>query len=123
MKTLGEFYRDKVSTRHDVVVRELPSNSREARIEKGLFGWSVYAGDELIEARSEEEARYLKVFIEAGAPEIAVPQDDVYLAQIVPELERLKSRHDDIINYYVESVLSPKMRHKIVHRVWSELLK
>jgi hypothetical protein len=45
-----------------------------------------------VECHSEEEARYLKVFLEVGLDKVKVPQDESYLNAIIPDLEEIKSR-------------------------------
>lgn len=123
MQTLGEFYREKILSREDLITRESPDSSGEIKIEKDLFGWKLYSGKYLIECRSGEEARYLKVFLEAGMKSVSIPKDDEYLKAILPELERLKARIDQIIHFYIEAVLNRKIRAEVRHRVWTEMLK
>lgn len=122
MKTLGEFYREKVLTYPKLVTRELPDGSDGVRIIKELFGWVLLINRKRVECRSEEEARFLKVFLEAGMTEITVPKDDSYLREILPELERLKARTDEIINSYLVSILNRKMREEIRRNVYNKLL-
>ena len=117
MQTLGEFYRERILSREDLITRASPERSGEIKIEKDLFGWKLYSGKDLIECRSEEEARYLKVFFEAGMRSVSIPKDDEYLKAILPELERLKARIDQIIHFYIEAILSPKIRAKVRSQV------
>ena len=79
MKTLGEFYKEKVLCHKNLITRKLPENSDLIKIERDLFGWKLYSGKNFIECRSEDEARYLKVFLEAGLTKVRVPKDDEYL--------------------------------------------
>jgi len=125
MKGLGEFYREKVLTlpNKSLIKRVLPDNSDDIKIERDLFGWKLYSGKDFIECRSEEEARYLKVFLDAGLREIRVPKDDEYLQNILPELERLKTRIDEIINSYLESILDCRIREKLRHEVYMDITK
>jgi hypothetical protein len=125
MKRLGAFYREKVLALHGKSLdkRELPADSGESRIEKDLFGWKLYSGKDFIECRSEEEARFLKVFLDAGLREICVPNDDEYLRDILPELEKLKTKSDEIINSYLETVLDRKIRERVRHEVYMEITK
>lgn len=125
MKRLGEFYREKVLTlpNKSLIKRVLPNNSGEIKIERDLFGWKLYSGEDFVECHSEEETRYLKVFLDAGLREINVPKDDEYLQNILPELERLKTRIDEIINSYLESILDRKIREKLRHEVYMDITK
>ncbi|MBA2123978.1 hypothetical protein B9J78_03455 [bacterium Unc6] len=125
IKIIGEFYKVKVLTlpKKSLVKRELPNNSGEIKIDRDLFGWKLYSGKDFIECRSEEEARYLKVFLDAGLREIRIPKDDEYLKNILPELEKLKARTDKIINSYLETVLDRKIRARVRHEVYMEITK
>ncbi|MBM3238005.1 SAM-dependent DNA methyltransferase [Candidatus Poribacteria bacterium] len=123
MKTLGEFYREKILSREDLITRELPTNLGEIKIESDLFGWKLYSDKKFIECRSEEEARYLKVFMDAGMTEIGVPGDEEYLKIILPELEQLKTRIDEIINSYLESIIGAKTKAQLKHSVFMEMMK
>ncbi|HEX7320159.1 MAG TPA: hypothetical protein VF399_07380 [bacterium] len=125
MKTIGAFYKEKILSlpKKTISKRELPSNSDDVKVEKDLFGWKVIAGKNHIVCRSDVEARYLKVFIDAGMMEIFVPKDDKYLHEILPELERLKSRIDEIIDSYIDGILDRKIREQVRNEVYIEITK
>ena len=131
MQRLGEFYREKVLSLSKKLLRkiEMEYSPENLRIEKDLFGWKLYytrfgrKTENFIECRSEEEARYLKVFLEAGMGSVKIPKDDEYLKNILPELERLKAKSDKIINSYLESIVGIKIRSRIKQEVWAEILK
>ncbi|MBI4333617.1 MAG: hypothetical protein HY673_20325 [Chloroflexi bacterium] len=123
MRTIGEFYKEEILAKKGVVVRDLPSGAGETRIVRDLFGWRLCSGKECIECRSEEEARYLKIFLDAGVREIGVPADDQLLKDILPRLERLKSRTFAIIDSYLETVLNRKIRERVRHDVLAEITK
>ena len=123
MKTLGEFYREKILSHKNLIPKKLPENSDLIKIEKDLFGWKLYSGKNFIECRSEDEARYLKIFLEAGLTKVRVPKDDEYLKTILTELETLKLKIDRIINSYLESILDIKIRKRLREEVWSEISK
>jgi len=125
MKRLGEFYREKVLTlpKKSLVKREFPENSGKIKIDRDLLGWKLYSGKKYIECRSEEEARFLKVFLDAELDEVYVPKDDEYLKTILPELERLKAKTDEIINSYLETILDRKIRERIRYEVYMEITK
>lgn len=125
MRTIGQFYKEKVLClpKNKIKRVELPSSSNETRIEQDLFGWKLYSGKDFIECRSEEEARYLKVFLDAGVTEVCVPKEDEYLKSILPELENLKRKIDEILNSYLETILNRKIREQLKHEVFMELTK
>jgi hypothetical protein len=125
MKFIGAYYKETVLSlpKKSVFKRELPGNSGEIRIERDLFGWKVYSGKDSIECRSEEEARYLKVFLDLGFTEIYVPKDEAHLKSVLPELERLKTRADEILNSYLETILDRKIKERLKHEVYMEISK
>lgn len=122
MKTLGEFYREYIACRDDLTTREFLEYNGECKVVKDLFGWKLYSGKNSIACRSGEEARFLKVFFDAGMHEVSVPADDTYLKQVLPELEHLKKRTDDIIGLYVDGVLSSKIKERVRREVYQELI-
>lgn len=99
------------------------------KIERDLFGWKIWynrfgrKSRQYLECRSEEEARYLKVLLDVGMREIFVPKDNEYLKSILPELERLKKRTDEILNDSLEFVLDRKIREQVRHAVYMEITK
>lgn len=52
-----------------------------------------------------------------------MPKDENYLKNIVPELEKTKERVDEIVEDYLSSILDTKIRDKISHQVWMEIVK
>jgi hypothetical protein len=125
MRTIGRFYREEILSLppEKLAPIELPTSWDDTRIEKDLFGWKLYFGEDFIECRSEEEARYLKVFIDSRVAEVFVPKDDQDLKTILPKLENLKRKIDEIVNSYLETVLNRKIRERIRHEVFVELTK
>jgi hypothetical protein len=125
MKRIGEFYREKVLSlpKKSLIKKILPDNFGDVKIEKDLFGWRLYSGKNFIQCRSEEEARYLKVFLDAGLREVYVPKDNEYLKSILPELEKLKAKTDEIINFYIDGILDHKIREKVKREVYIEITK
>ncbi|MDI6784813.1 MAG: hypothetical protein QME64_12065 [bacterium] len=124
MKRLGQFYREKVLSlpkKERVKRDEFELDGDQFRIEKQFFNWVLYSGKNPIDCRSEEEARYLQVFLDAGMQEIYVPKDDEYLKSILPELERLKTRTDEIINRYTSGILDRRIRSQIRYEVFLEI--
>ena len=122
MQLIGEFYREKVLLRDDLIRRELPYRKGDIRIDQDLFGWKLYAGNRYIECRSEVEARYLKPFLELGFSEVYVPKDEEYLKSILPRWEHVKRRTDEILNDFMEGILSRKIRSQLRSAVMAEVL-
>lgn len=126
MKTLGEFYREDILPHKPLIKKELPTSrygsDATIKIERHLFGWKLYCGKNFIECRSEEEARYCKVFLEAGEREIKVPKSQERLKAILPELERLKTRIGEIIEENVDCIFPLSKREQIRHRLWSAVM-
>lgn len=93
MKTIGQMYKEKVLSLAEAqrVLVELPPDGAPARVVQDLFSWKLQAGRRSRVCRSQDEARYLRVSLDAGMSEVYVPTDDAYLARIVPGLERLKA--------------------------------
>lgn len=122
MPTLGDFYREKILSQKDLVDRDLPAISGKIEIKQDLFGCKLFYGKkEFIECRSEEEARYLKVWMESGVSEISVPKDEGYLKTIVTELEALKIKIDQVIHDYTFGILNRNIREQIRREVYQEI--
>ena len=122
MPTLGAFYREKILSQKDLIDRELPANSGKIEIKQDLFGCKLFYGKkDILECRSEDEARYLKVWMESGVREISVPADEEYLKTIVPELEALKKKIDQVIHDYTFGILNRKIREQIRRQVYQEI--
>ena len=122
MPTLGDFYREKILSQKDLVDRKLPTNSGKIEIKQDLFGCKLFFGKkEFLECRSEDEARYLKIWMESGVREISVPKDEEYLKTVVPELEALKKKIDQVIHDYTFGILNRKIRERIRREVYQEI--
>ncbi|MCX8083271.1 MAG: hypothetical protein N3D17_07830 [bacterium] len=125
MKTIGEFYKEKILSLPKKLLTRiiLPENSSEIKIEKRLFKWELRCEKEVLECESEEEARYLKIFVESGLREVYIPKDKNYLKQILPELENLKKDIDEIIIFYTSGLLNKKIKEKVISEVYKEIIK
>ena len=124
MQLIGDFYRDRILTRDDLQQRELTLPvDKEPQIVKYLFGWQLIAGDDSIDCRSEVEARYLRIFVELGLHEVAVPDSDEYLQQVLPDLEYLKRRADEILDEHLETVFDPRVKAKVRRDVYAGIAK
>lgn len=125
MRSLAQFYRERVLSFSDRKRRRLPAmkTGGEIRIEPGLFGWRLVVCRRTLTCRSEVEARFLKLALELGLEEIEVPADDRYLAEILPEFEQLKAGVDAVMNRYLDGVSSRQMRTQIRQRVYTRLFR
>jgi len=121
--TLGKFYREKILSHKPLRSRSLPRVSGEVKLEQELFGWRLSSGREHIDCASEMEARYLKVWLEAGLENVNIPKDEVYLSEIVPELENLKQKTDDVFGDYLGSILDSRLCQHLLHQLWQEATK
>jgi len=121
VKTVTEFYKKMILPLKDRITIYLPQGKGEKRIEKDLFGWKLYYGRNFIECRSEEEARYLKIFLDIGKSRVDVPGDLNKLKEILPVLEKIKERIDRIIESNLDGLLDRQMRERIRWKVWKEV--
>jgi len=121
--TLGKFYQGKILSHKPLRTRNLPKVSGKVKLEQELFGWRLSSGRERMDCTSEMEARYLKVWLEAGVETIKIPKDEDYLKEIIPELEDLKRRTDEVFEDYLGSILDSKLRQRLLHQLWQEVVK
>jgi type I restriction-modification system DNA methylase subunit len=122
-ETLGKFYRERVLTCKPLYTRKLPKVSGEVRMEPELFGWRLSWDRKYVNCVSELEARYLKVWLEAGLEAVKVPKDEDYLKDIVPELEELKKKTDEVFHNYLSSIVNPRIQQRLLHQLWQEVTK
>jgi len=52
-----------------------------------------------------------------------MPKDEDYLMEIVPELESLKQKTDEVFEGYIGSILDSKLRQRLLHQLWQEVMK
>lgn len=93
-------------------------------IERTLEGYSLKVGKEAILCKSAEEAEYLKVFVDVGMDEVAIPKDSVYLNSILPKIKQLQKRIDNMIKERVEEF--PLLRNKkdtLTAKIWAVFLE
>src|SRR5438874_9224140 len=124
MQLIGDLYRDKILTRNDLTQRDLTlSSDEDPEIIEHLFGWELRTNGDAIDCRSEAEARYLRIFLDLGLHDVAVPACDEYLNQILPDLEYLKRRVDEILDEHLETVFDPRIKAKVRQNVYAEITK
>jgi len=122
-ETLGKFYKEKILNQKSHKSITLPNASGKVNIEGKLFNkWMLSIGKEHIECDSEEEARYLKIFVGTGLSEVKIPTDKNYIKNILPELEKLKLQAEKVINSYLESIVDKKTRETLRHSIWAEVM-
>ncbi len=121
--TIGDLYREKILSRNDLKLRRIQTGRGDKTVENGLFGWSLNNGGVPVECSSETEAKYLKTLVECGMDEIQVPQDEKSLKKITEELIKIKSKIDEVVDYYLESIVNQKTKDKLDHLVWAGLIR
>ena len=120
--TYRKFYEEKVLSRKELKEVKLFSPVKKPVISIGLFGCEIVAGKERIQCANEDEARYLKVWLDAGlTEEVKTPTDEKYLKHILPELEELHTNISRIISEHLESITSQKLRNQIIHHLQRKL--
>ena len=114
MEGIGEYYAEKVLTqgKENLAKRELVGYScfGETRMEQDLFGWKIHTKRRVFEFDSELEARYCLIFLELGWRTVLIPKDLNYLAEILPRLEYLKMRADEVIGNGLKRIFGRKIR-------------
>lgn len=120
--TISKFYQENILNRDDLITKKLPEIGLPIKVEKGLFGWQVVSGKSHFACHSENEARYLKIWLDVGQETIKMPKDQQYLEKVVGDLETLKSQIDQTIENYLSSILDQKLKAQILHQVWQKLL-
>jgi len=120
-KSLKKWYEEKILSRNDLEIKELPEIGNNLTIEKGLYDWKIKGDKGSLQCTSEVEAEYLKIWLEIGSKSIGIPKDEVYLSKVTAELKTLKKEIDDIINSYLGSILDNKLKSQILYRVWQSI--
>ena len=114
MEMIGEYYADKILSQgsENLAKRELVGYScfGETRMEQDLFGWKIHTKRRVFEFDSELEARYCLIFLELGWRTVLIPTDLDYLAEILPRLEYLKMRADEVIGNGLKRIFGRKIR-------------
>lgn len=103
---------------------ELPAidfANQKAEIKESLFGFEVKAGDQAVPCDTLLEARYIKILIETGVPEVKMPNNEEDLTNKLTALERKKARVDEASAVYLASMVNPKNRAKLMHMVWQKV--
>ncbi len=119
MELIGEYHRDKVLClpKNQRKQMDLPT-WRNAVVVNELFGWVVRQGKEMIECRSEAEARYIWALWSYDWTDFWVPTDDKYLEEILPRLLVLKKGHDEFIQERIQLYSNRRFRQELKRRIY-----
>ena len=124
-KPFGDLYNEFVLTQKNLKERELIGTicPGETELAQDLFGWKIVYGKHQIACDSELEARYLRIFTELGWRSVPVPQDEKYLAKILPEFESLKQRADELYKKREKTIFSRKLRQEVKMKFYRNISK
>ncbi|MBC8484681.1 MAG: hypothetical protein H8D45_01405, partial [Bacteroidetes bacterium] len=125
-ETLGSFYKKNILKQKKLKKIKLPiiSSNIILHIDKELMGWRLYySNKDFIICDSEEEARFIKIFLDTEIEELSVPTDINYLSSIISNLEKLKEKIDIIINESLETIYSTKLKNNLKHQLIREIIK
>jgi len=122
--TLGKLYREKVK-KSKVPLRtvHLSAKTDKIRIDSEIFGFRLISGRKHVDCKTEDEAKYLKIFLEAGIDKVKIPKQGLHLKQILPELQQIKRKIDKIIESDISTIINVKLRRKLEHLIWQEVMK
>lgn len=118
----------------DIVILERPTSSKAlCVIELKRPYFDPFDEKELKEpAREKATARKARYFATSNFKrliwynterEVKVPEDESILERIVPDLEGLKKRIVETINGYLNASIPLKLRRRIQHQLWGEMLR
>jgi len=121
--TLGKFYQEKILSHKPLATKSLPRVSAEVKLKQDLFGWRLSSGRQHLDCSSEDEARYLKVWLEAGLESVKMPKDEDYLEEVLPPLEEVKEKIDKTFEAYLSSIVTTKLQQRLRHQLWQEVTR
>lgn len=64
----------------------------------------------------------MRIFLELGVREIFVPKDDEYLTEILPRMEYLRRRADEVYDNRMATVFNRKLREEVRRKFCRRLL-
>jgi hypothetical protein len=112
-KKLGRFYQSLDLRAAKKIV--LPKLAETVKIEPTLMGWRVLTGKQNLDCQNEAEAKFLKIFLETGWEEVAIPPE---LEKILPRLEKIVVEIKETLDYYTEGVLDTRLKKQVENLVW-----
>lgn len=124
-KPFGDLYNELVLTFDNLKEVKLFAAvcPRETEMAQDLFGWKIVFGKHQIACDNELEARFLRVFAELGWRSVKMPQDEKYLAKILPEFESLKERADRLYFERAKTIFSRKLRQEVKMKYYRKISK
>lgn len=122
--TLGAYYASNVLKLKALKTQKLPKLETAIKIVgPNVFGnWELTTGKKKLECPSEEEAKYVKVWIEAGADSIAVPVELPALKKVLPRIKELAKEHAALVEEEI-SGFGEKEQAAVRHRFWQEAIE
>lgn len=116
------FYRNYIKPCKDLREVELPNrvDENEIRIEKTMFPNDYrlyYWKDKHIQCKSELEARYLMMWLKHGLTTIEIPEDEKYLAEIMPILEKVEKKVYEVADEKLAGYREETQR-QVIDGVW-----
>lgn len=128
---IGELYQKEILTlpKNQRKKLEIPHNDGSTKIENDFFGWKLYykklgrKSEEYLECRSEEEARYIKVFMDLTARSIYIPKSDEVIKKVLPELERIHKKTDEVLADFSSALFQRSLREKLKLLVYKDVLE
>lgn len=122
--TLGKLYREKVKKiKMSLRTVHLPAKTDKIRIDSEIFGFRLISGRKHVDCKTEDEAKYLRIFLEADMEKVKIPKQELHLKQILPELQKIKQKIDKVIESDISTIINVKLRKKLEHLIWQEMMK
>jgi len=118
---LGKFYKEQILSLPILKTVTLPQNATDIKVQNSLLGWQLFYGKNYIECKSESEAEYLKIFLEAGFEEVKIPKEEKKIKLLLSELKPLKENIDEVLSTYLNSIINNKIKEQIKHLVWQRI--
>lgn len=122
-ETIGKFYKENITSLRKLVIRNLIPRRGKVELVQDLYGWQVQSGGKGIICKVEDEAKYLKIFVEMGFEEIEMPLEKAELQKVLPDLISIKDSHNTVMKVYLNSIVNKKLRTSLENKIWRELME